>query len=158
QAVYHLVTSTAQDIEAIGSDELLYGDGKRRTGGYATLQSVPTHELIFAVVGSLSDPREAERPGTKDAKGGGETAVRGPALAHWRHVMRDVRIGSLEPDAGASAIDATFPWLVHDAMVHLTVPHGLEQYTGGAWGTRDVCQGPLELLLALEHDQPAKEI
>jgi cellobiose phosphorylase len=51
-----------------------------------------------------------------------------------------------------------FPWLVHDAMVHLTVPHGLEQYTGGAWGTRDVCQGPMELLLALEHDEPAKEI
>jgi cellobiose phosphorylase len=73
-------------------------------------------------------------------------------------VTRGVRIRSPDTDAAASAIDAIFPWLVHDAMVHLTVPHGLEQYTGGAWGTRDVCQGPLELLLALEHDQPAKEI
>jgi cellobiose phosphorylase len=43
-------------------------------------------------------------------------------------------------------------------MMHLTVPHGLEQYTGGAWGTRDVCQGPVELLLSLEHDAPVKEI
>ena len=43
-------------------------------------------------------------------------------------------------------------------MVHLTVPHGLEQYSGAAWGTRDVCQGPVELLLALEHDGPVKEI
>jgi cellobiose phosphorylase len=43
-------------------------------------------------------------------------------------------------------------------MVHLTVPHGLEQYTGAAWGTRDVCQGPVELLLALEHDEPVKQI
>jgi cellobiose phosphorylase len=43
-------------------------------------------------------------------------------------------------------------------MVHLTVPHGLEQYTGGAWGTRDVCQGPVELLLSLEHDEPVKAI
>ena len=43
-------------------------------------------------------------------------------------------------------------------MIHLTAPHGLEQYTGGAWGTRDVCQGPIELLLTLEHDQPVKEI
>jgi cellobiose phosphorylase len=43
-------------------------------------------------------------------------------------------------------------------MVHLTAPHGLEQYSGGAWGVRDVCQGPLELLLSLEHDEPAKAI
>ena len=51
-----------------------------------------------------------------------------------------------------------FPWLAHNAMIHLTVPHGLEQYTGAAWGTRDVCQGPVEFLLALEHDEPVKEI
>ena len=43
-------------------------------------------------------------------------------------------------------------------MVHLSAPHGLEQYTGAAWGTRDVCQGPVELLLSLEHDEPAKSI
>jgi cellobiose phosphorylase len=43
-------------------------------------------------------------------------------------------------------------------MMHLTVPHGLEQYTGAAWGTRDVCQGPIEFLLSLEHDQETKEI
>ena len=43
-------------------------------------------------------------------------------------------------------------------MMHLTVPHGLEQYSGAAWGTRDVCQGPIEFLLALEHDAPVKEI
>ena len=43
-------------------------------------------------------------------------------------------------------------------MVHLRAPHGLEQYTGAAWGTRDVCQGPVELLLSLEHDKPVKAI
>jgi cellobiose phosphorylase len=43
-------------------------------------------------------------------------------------------------------------------MVHLTVPHGLEQSGGAAWGTRDVCQGPVEFLLALEHDATVKDI
>jgi cellobiose phosphorylase len=38
------------------------------------------------------------------------------------------------------------------------VPHGLEQYTGAAWGTRDVCQGPVEFLLALEHDEAVAHI
>ena len=41
-------------------------------------------------------------------------------------------------------------------MIHLTVPHGLEQFSGAAWGTRDVCQGPVEFLLALEHDGTVK--
>jgi len=38
------------------------------------------------------------------------------------------------------------------------VPHGLEQYTGAAWGTRDVCQGPIEFLLAYEHDEEVRQI
>ena len=47
---------------------------------------------------------------------------------------------------------------MHDALIHLSVPHGLEQYSGAAWGTRDVCQGPMELLLTLGHDDAAKDI
>ena len=76
----------------------------------------------------------------------------------WRKVTRGIRVRSADHGADAEAVDAIFPWLAHDAMVHLTVPHGLEQYSGGAWGVRDVCQGPLELFLSLEHDEPAKAI
>ena len=74
----------------------------------------------------------------------------------WRKITRGVRITNAKGDA--KAIDTIFPWLTHDAMIHLTAPHGLEQYSGAAWGTRDVCQGPLELLLSLEHDEPAKDM
>ncbi|HEX8784239.1 MAG TPA: hypothetical protein VF764_12755, partial [Steroidobacteraceae bacterium] len=158
QAVYHLVVSTPESIEAIGSDELLGGEGKPGTGAYATLRTAPTNELVFAVVGSLRDPSQAERLAGKYAGRVDDTAMQAQALSHWRHVTRGIRLASAQPDAGERAIDAILPWLVHDAMVHLTVPHGLEQYTGGAWGTRDVCQGPMELFLALEHDEPAKEI
>ncbi len=45
-------------------------------------------------------------------------------------------------------IAATVPWYAHNATVHYTAPHGLEQSNGGAWGVRDVCQGPVEYLLA----------
>ena len=76
------------------------------------------------------------------------------AQAHARRSRESRR----EDRGCAEALDTIFPWLAHDAMIHLTVPHGLEQYTGGAWGTRDVCQGPIEFLLTLEHDDAAKEI
>ena len=58
-----------------------------------------------------------------------------------------MRVGSV-PDAEPLAV--SLPWLARDAFVHFLAPRGLEQFTGGAWGTRDVAQGPLELLLALD--------
>jgi CRISPR-associated protein Csx3 len=51
-------------------------------------------------------------------------------------------------NAEAERIDTILPWFSHNAMVHFASPHGLEQFQGGAWGTRDVCQGPLEWLIA----------
>ena len=42
------------------------------------------------------------------------------------------------------------PWFANNALTHYLSPRGIEQYTGGGWGTRDVCQGPVEMLLALE--------
>ncbi|WP_295908275.1 hypothetical protein [uncultured Bifidobacterium sp.] len=50
------------------------------------------------------------------------------------------------------------PWLVQNALVHFLSPHGLEQYGGAAWGTRDVCQGPLELALTFGHADLARAI
>jgi len=161
-AVYHLVTSTPECIEAIGSDELLYASAARRagtdTGGYAVLRTGPTTEVVFAVVGSLTDASDAERLAANYSGPIAPTSMQRAAFAHWRTVTRSLRLRGAGSDPAVSALDATLPWLVHDAMVHLTVPHGLEQYTGGAWGTRDVCQGPMELLLALEHDEVAKAI
>ena len=81
-----------------------------------------------------------------------------PADRFWRNLTRGVRVRSAKDSADALAVDTVLPWLAHDGMIHLTAPHGLEQYTGGAWGTRDVCQGSIELLLTLEHDQSVKDI
>ncbi|MFO0580672.1 MAG: hypothetical protein U0229_00220 [Anaeromyxobacter sp.] len=50
------------------------------------------------------------------------------------------------------------PWLLDDALVHYLSPRGLEQYSGGGWGTRDVSQGPLELLLALDGAEAARDL
>lgn len=155
-AVYHLVTSTPGAIEAIGGDELLYEDGVARDGGHVAIRSFATIRLDFAVVGSMTDTAEAERLADLYAGGLDDAALLQPAHRYWRHVTRELRITD-EPGA-LTAEQAILPWLAHDAMVHLTVPHGLEQYTGAAWGTRDVCQGPLEFMLALRHDETARDI
>jgi len=155
-AAYLLVTGTPEAVETIGGDELLYADGQARQGAYVAVRSRWTRVLCFAVVGSLRDAREAEDLATRYERGVDDGAMLASAARYWRHVTRSLRITGNGPEI--AALDTLLPWLAHDAMVHLTVPHGLEQYNGGAWGTRDVCQGPVEFLLALEHDEPVKEI
>ncbi|WP_311775176.1 amylo-alpha-1,6-glucosidase [Alkalihalobacillus sp. TS-13] len=49
-------------------------------------------------------------------------------------------------------------WYTHNMLVHYSVPHGLEQYGGAAWGTRDVCQGPTEYFLATQNYESVREI
>lgn len=158
QAVYHLVTSTPESVEAIGGDELLYTDGKRRSGAYAVILTRSTNELSFAVVGSMIDAKQAELLAIKYSRTVNERAVARKANNYWRGITRGTAIKSSRADTDTGAINTMFPWLVHDAIVHLRAPHGLEQYTAGAWGTRDVCQGPVELLLSLEHDEQVRRI
>jgi len=155
-AAYHLVTSTPDAIEAMGGDALLYTDGVARTGGHVALRTIPTQQLAFAVTGSMTDAAEAERLADLYAAGVDTAAMLAPARQYWRHLTGNQRVPG--EDGALTAERAILPWLAHDAIVHLTVPHGLEQYTGAAWGTRDVCQGPLEFMLALRHDTTARAI
>ena len=57
-----------------------------------------------------------------------------------------------------SRLNRCLPWFVHNAMIHFSVPHGLEQYNGGAWGTRDVTQGSVEMLLALGRGETCRQV
>lgn len=155
-AGYWLVSSTPDAIEEIGGDELLYSDRIARNGAFVALRSQLTQALSFAVVGSMTDAAEAERLAQRYEAGVTDEAMLAAASKFWRNTVRGLTIASTSPDL---AVQTTLlPWLAHDAIVHLSVPHGLEQYTGAAWGTRDACQGPIEFLLAYEHDREAKEV
>ena len=155
-AAYHLVTSTPHAIDTLGGDELLYADGAPGSGTHVAIATLATREFRFAVVGSLTDSEEAARLAAKYEHTRDDSELLAPATRFWTSVTRGYRLSGRS--AEAAALDASLPWLAHDAMIHLTVPHGLEQYTGAAWGTRDVCQGPVEFLLSLEHDEPVRQI
>ena len=155
-AACHLVTSTPQAVEQIGADELLYADGLPGTGTHLAIRTLPTREFRFAVVASLTDSGEVEALARKYEQAHEDGELLATATKFWTSVTRASRIAG--DAAQTTALNASLPWLAHDAMIHLTVPRGLEQYTGAAWGTRDVCQGPVEFLLALEHDEPVKQI
>lgn len=61
-------------------------------------------------------------------------------------------------DESVRRLDEFLPWLSQNAFVHYLAPRGLEQFTGGAWGTRDVCQGPVGLLVATGRLDVVREV
>ncbi|MGD6959011.1 GH36-type glycosyl hydrolase domain-containing protein [Rossellomorea aquimaris] len=79
--------------------------------------------------------------------------------AYYHQVMNGFRL-SLGEKAPAEfeKVNALAWWYTHNMLVHYSVPHGLEQYGGAAWGTRDVCQGPTEYFMATQNYQSVKEI
>ncbi|MFM8858836.1 MAG: GH36-type glycosyl hydrolase domain-containing protein, partial [Methylocystis sp.] len=121
-----------------------------------------TTDFVFAVVGSMTDATLARELADKYSNPVEDSRLLALMDSYWGNITRGARIKTSSKDpvvAGeAAALDTMLPWLAHDAIIHLTVPHGLEQYTGAAWGTRDVCQGPVELFLSFEHDEPVKQI
>ena len=60
--------------------------------------------------------------------------------------------------AAIAPLAEILPWFAHDALIHYSRAARLEQYSGGGWGTRDVCQGPVELLLALGRAAPVRDL
>lgn len=156
RAAYHLVTSTPEAVEAIGGDELLYTDRIARGGPFMALEVRETQRFCFAVTGSMVDADQAKERAEHYEAGVDLSDMLGPAAAFWNRVTGNMEIRGDGPDLVAHS---TFlSWLAHDAIVHATVPHGLEQFTGAAWGTRDVCQGPVEFLLSFEHDNEVRTI
>ncbi|WP_029192196.1 GH36-type glycosyl hydrolase domain-containing protein [Paenibacillus harenae] len=78
----------------------------------------------------------------------------------FSQVMNGFRLS--RDGVGASAdldkMNALAWWYTHNMLVHYSVPHGLEQYGGAAWGTRDVCQGPTEYFMATHKYERVAEI
>lgn len=75
---------------------------------------------------------------------------------HFDMLVRNVRFKEMNEDV--EAFNITLYWFMHNGLIHFATPHGVEQHAGAAWGTRDVCQGPVELFSAFGHYNVVREI
>jgi cellobiose phosphorylase len=78
------------------------------------------------------------------------------ALSEWNNLSRGLSLNSNQNDI--AVIREILPWYGMNAITHYLTPYGLEQFSGAAWGTRDIAQGPLELLLSLQKYTEAKQV
>ena len=141
-------------IERAGGDELLFADGRSRGEPFVVLATAPAREMGLRITGQLTAPPPSKAPGPP-----GEACESDAPAARrfWREMTGDLTLRAPQaPDA--ERLEAALVWLAHDAWIHHLAPRGLEQYSGGGWGTRDVCQGPVELLLSLGKPEPVREL
>lgn len=128
-------------VEALGGDELLYADGRGRGYPWIAMRTCPLRHFEFSLSGGLHQA-DQEKPAI-DASGQQDGQ---DAEDSWLDLDSGLSLEHQREEAGC--LEETLRWFGHNAAIHLSAPHGLEQYTGGAWGVRDVCQGPVEFLLA----------
>lgn len=124
----------ASALDASGGNELIGGTETSTT--HLVFRTHETTEWTVTFGGFTHEATEAE-----------------PSRSIWDDALGAMRL-SAEGRPEVARVDTILPWFVHNGLIHYSVPHGLEQWNGGAWGTRDVTQGSVELLLAL--DRPAE--
>jgi CRISPR-associated protein Csx3 len=105
------------------------------------VQTKPISRCGVALIGSLDGPTALPAAVAAARR---EYAAGGPIAGALDPPMR--LAGTTDP--AVERVDEILPWLTHNAGIHFSAPHGLEQYGGAAWGVRDVCQGSVEWLLA----------
>jgi cellobiose phosphorylase len=138
-------------VERVGGDELLFADRRSRAQPYLVLVTAPTRAARFAITGGLV-PAPASRADD-------DATVQATEDAFWKAMAGPVALrGPAAAALDVGRVQDVLPWLSHDALIHYLAPRGLEQYSGGGWGTRDVCQGPVELLLALARWDPLRDL
>lgn len=156
-------------FDRVGRDEPLFLDGRSRNLPWITMRTAPTTELSVALTADLVPKADlagqtligADLGGHRAPGAVGATAGDGAPFQFWDCVFNAVR---LTPPADSplaneiSQLNTVLPWFTHDALIHYLSPRGLEQSTGGAWGTRDVCQGPVSLLIALGQTAPLRDL
>ncbi|MEN0650874.1 cellobiose phosphorylase [Caldifermentibacillus hisashii] len=78
--------------------------------------------------------------------------------AYFNKLMNNFKLSYKAAQEQIEKVNDLVWWYTHNMLVHYSVPHGLEQFGGAAWGTRDVCQGPVEYFLATENYNSVREI
>jgi cellobiose phosphorylase len=134
----------------VGGDEMLFEDGCPHGLPFVCVATALVTDFGLQLLGQLVDvPVTAGEPLPQMTQ---EQAQDPAPLPRWT-----LPADSALAREAAGLIDI-LPWYRHNALVHYLAPRGLEQFSGGGWGTRDVCQGPLEMLLALDRPVPVRDL
>jgi 1,2-beta-oligoglucan phosphorylase len=142
ESCFAVAAAAPEAFAAIGDDALLHPSGGSHHGPYLVLLSKSTERCGVILLGE-SQGRAALPAAVAAARAefaAGEAPSRAPTTP--------LRMHGAGGEAAVARVNEILPWFTHNAGIHFSAPHGLEQSGGAAWGVRDVCQGSVEWLLS----------
>jgi cellobiose phosphorylase len=133
----------------VDGDGPLYDDGAPRSEPCITLRTRRVGRFGVILCGTLGGiealPSQVEAARAEWKRSIDPAA---PSPAPVRMALGAPKRSAGKASASVARVDEILPWFAHNAAIHFSAPHGLEQHGGAAWGVRDVCQGSVEWLLA----------
>ncbi len=128
-------------------DRIFFEDGISRDDTFITITMNETSNFQCIIAGSLNGEDSLSVP-TIDFE-----TEKAAALDYYRNLNGGFKLSldRKEENTRIDILNETAWWYTHNAMIHFASPHGLEQPGGAAWGTRDVCQGPMEYFLMTQN-------
>jgi cellobiose phosphorylase len=141
---FRLVPEQGTSFAQVGGDELLFDDGQSRNEPFLCLATDRTTRVAFKIVGELVHESQDIQQSVAAKAAIAHILIAPPSTSEYTEALE--RLADI------------IPWFTHNALIHYLSPRGLEQFTGGGWGTRDVTQGPVELLLAAGNTLPLRDL
>ncbi|MGL5296594.1 MAG: GH36-type glycosyl hydrolase domain-containing protein [Culicoidibacterales bacterium] len=135
----------------VGSDANFYEDNNTRCDTLLTFSTSAASELSLTITGHFTRELAA-------IENASFITEHSKFIQLYKRLTCHFNLQAKNPRMDIDKLNTIFQWYTHNALVHYAVPHGLEQPGGAAWGTRDVCQGPMEFFLMTQHYTLAKAI
>ena len=142
QGTFTIEAAPGTQFERVGGDELLFADAQSRKQPFVCIITTAATQVGLSIRGGLVT-----------------TATPLPLLAQKvEDLSPQLKFQASANQEVLARLADIAPWFAQNAFIHYLSPRGLEQYSGGGWGTRDVCQGPVELLLALDRVDAIRDL
>jgi 1,2-beta-oligoglucan phosphorylase len=147
-----IVNSVNSDYTACG-DEALYFNKKNHGDSFFILDVRETDDFCMSFISEVCSA--SKTTAIKDANEQWLSDCQ-DAQDAWQELCLNLSLKGGQEDT--AAIQEIMPWYGMNALTHFLTPYGFEQFSGAAWGTRDIAQGPFDLLLCMEKYDEAKQV
>lgn len=148
-----ILNNLPSDIKAYGEEALYPGKTVAGRDSLVVLETGMTSDFCMSFIGEVCAAVKAVKVAYPDEHWRTDFHE---AQSFWKRLSLNLLLNG--QDGNTAAISEILPWYGMNALTHFLTPYGLEQFSGAAWGTRDVSQGPLDLLLTMEKYDEAKKV
>lgn len=152
KAQYRILVHHPAEMSA-GGDELIYEDQTDHGSPLFVFHVKTISDFCMSFIGEVLSAAKTIPVDDTDQQRFSDGRE---AQSDWQKLGLNLKLRSDHLDI--AAIREILPWYGMNALTHFLTPYGLEQFSGAAWGTRDVAQGPIDLLLTMEKYDEARKV